>query len=965
MLKKLTIKTIFKVTILALLTSTMSFTINTNEVSASSVTYYSTEITDVLNNPFMGWAPPAKGGPYSQPHSLVYVNVTWKELEPTKGVFNWSGIEIDNKFDYWYTNGKKIILRIVSDYPGSSLHTDIPDWLYNEMSQDGTNYSFSEGQGFSPNYNNYVFGTNHQRMISALAQRYDADPRIAFIQLGSLGHWGEWHTWPWSPFTGVFPGLDIQNEYIQNYLDSFSNKIISVRRPLSIARNNLTGLFNDMFGDQYATNEFISWFNYGYADAQSKNIHPRMSDFWKYAPSTGEFGYGNAAYYLEASTINETLRQVRESHTSWLGPCSPAALAAGCQQQPNLDAMLKTMGYRFVLESITYENQAKQGSNLQINMVWNNKGVAPFYYNWPLELSLSDSNGNIVARNTTSEDIRTWLPGVKNISQSLNIPSDLANGTYSICVSILDPATNNPGVMLAIGNKRNDGRYTLGSLNVGSSYTQYNYSPTTTQTPPPQITDPVHPPVMSPIYVDGANDDWTGYSMLASGESTISGIYSTQDASKLYIMVKGTGMNVSSDFYINSDNNTSTGYRSPNWSASGADYLIENNQLYRYSGTGYNWSWSNIGTASVIKNDVMVEVSVGLNQLSLSEPVTMKIGYERNFTEYVPLAGNPMATAEKPVSLVTIDGNDGDWAGDYCPIGIGIGNAMNLSAVQDKVKLYMLVRGKDLNVLSDFYIDTDCNSSTGYRAGTWVDGGADYLIESNIQYSYNNIYKYNGSGTDWNWTLVGNTVVSRNSSVIEASANLTQLGLAAPQKMKISFSNSSSDFVPTANRYMAVVNPPPGSIIVDGNTQEWEDIAVLATNTGTAQVMKATNHSSRLYIMVNGTGLNVKSSFYLNTDNNTSTGYRAQDFGASGTGCEYLVENNNLYRYTGGGLDWSWQLLGTIGIVKNNNSIEIQIGMSALGLKAGDNIGIGFVQNDSSINRLPAKDRAFPNYKCK
>lgn len=966
MLKKLTIKTMLKVTILAIIISTMSFLINPNEVSASAYTYYPQEIEDVLNNPYMGWAPFAKEGPYSQPHSLVYTYVSWKEIEPVKGVFNWNIIETDNKFDYWHNNGKKVILRIVSDYPRASSHTDIPDWLYNEMSQDGTSYNSSDiGQGFSPNYNNSIFGANHQRLLKALAERYDNDPRVAFIQLGSLGHWGEWHTWPWSPSSGVFPGIDIQNEYMQNYLDGFSNKIISVRRPFALARDNYTGLFNDMLGEKYATNEFISWFNYGYVDDQGKSVHPHMKDFWKYAPSAGEFAYGNATQYLETSTIDETLRQVKDSHTSWLGPCSPPSeLVAGCPQQANLDKMLKTMGYRFVLESMTYENQVKQGSNLKVDMVWKNKGVAPFYYKWPLELSLSDTNGNIVARTITIEDIRTWLPGSKSISQNLNIPSSLPDGTYNICISILDPSTDSPGVQLAIGNRRNDGRYTLGSLSIGASHTQYNYVPVETSNPPPQIIDPVHPPVMSPIYVDGNGDDWIGYSKLASGAGTIDGIYATWDAAKLYIMVKGTGMNVTSDFYIDSDSDAATGFRSGNWSNYGADYLIENSQLYQYTGTGNNWSWKNIGTATVIKNDGMIEVSVGLAQLSLSEPDAMIVGYQKNFSEYVPVSGGAMAMVEKPVKLITVDGNDEDWTGDYCPIGIGTGDALNLSAVQDKVKLYMLVRGKNLDGLASFYIDTDCSYSTGYRAPMWGDCGADYLIESNMY--YNSIYKYAGTGTDWNWTLIGNVEASRNNSLIEISANLTQLGLTVPQKMKIAYSSSSSsNSVPSVGRAMAVVNPSPGTVVIDGNIQEWEDTAVLATNTGTAQVLKATNHSAALYIMVNGTGLNVKSSFYLNTDNNTSTGYKILGYSMTGTGAEYLVENDGLYKYTGSGADWSWQFLGNIGIVKNSNVIEMRIGMSELGLKAGNTIGIGFIQNDSTINRLPAKERAFPRYKCK
>ena len=38
----------------------------------------------VLINPFMGWAPDAKYKDYIQPHSLVYANLYWSDLEPSK-----------------------------------------------------------------------------------------------------------------------------------------------------------------------------------------------------------------------------------------------------------------------------------------------------------------------------------------------------------------------------------------------------------------------------------------------------------------------------------------------------------------------------------------------------------------------------------------------------------------------------------------------------------------------------------------------------------------------------------------------------------------------------------------------------------------------------------------------------------------------------------------------------------------
>ena len=182
--------------------------------------------------------------------------------------------------------------------------------------------------------------------------------------------------------------------------------------------------------------------------------------------------YEKVRLYIDDTTIMDTLRQVRESHTSWMGPCSPADLLKGDSDayayQRNIDALTNVMGYNFVLESITHTGKAKAGSNLDIKMKWNNKGVAPFYYKWHLELSLADSQGKIVAKTTTSADITKWLPGVTVTTQSIKIPKNLKQGKYTLCVSIIDPSTGKPGVKLGIEGIRSDGRYALNNITVES-----------------------------------------------------------------------------------------------------------------------------------------------------------------------------------------------------------------------------------------------------------------------------------------------------------------------------------------------------------------------------------------------------------------------------------------------------------------------------------------------------------------
>ncbi|SDT25259.1 Beta-galactosidase [Paenibacillaceae bacterium GAS479] len=479
-------------------------TVGQTSTTHQSDIFYPRESFEVLNNPFIGWAGWAKsnshpdGTPYPQEHSLVYVGVTWRELEPEKGVFDWEGIEKKYQFDYWKSLGKRINLRLVLDTPTGEPHMDIPDWLYEELDaagDPGTHYKgFSRDvrAGFSPNYDSPILIKEHKRMIDAVAARYDNDSIIAHLQLGSLGHWGEWHTWPAG--TGVFPKLSVSNQYVQHYLDAFKNTPLGMRKPFPVAKEQNMGLFNDVFGIKSSTDEFIGWSKKGWSGIKEFVDDPSqadailaasiMPDYWKTNYSGGEFANGDAESFLTDDTVMESLRQMRDSHTSWLGPSSPASTPYGTEIQSNIDTMQRLMGYRFVVEAVKSSSAANAGSEITVESIWNNKGVAPFYRDWNIEYSLRNTEGEVVYKlQDTATDLINLLPGRHNVSAALKLPATLKSGTYQLEAAIIDPSTSQPGVKLAIGDEQSDGRYKIGSVVVTGTDSSSTPTPTATSTP--------------------------------------------------------------------------------------------------------------------------------------------------------------------------------------------------------------------------------------------------------------------------------------------------------------------------------------------------------------------------------------------------------------------------------------------------------------------------------------------------
>ncbi|WP_018753109.1 DUF4832 domain-containing protein [Paenibacillus sanguinis] len=633
--------------------------------AASAATFTPAELDSPLNNPFKGWAPPAAGGPYAQPHKLVYAGVTWKELEPTKGVFDWDGIEAKFKFDYWRSQGVRVVFRLLLDNPTGAPHRDIPDWLYNEMlTQEGTAgtaYQDNTGgmgtgnnTGFSPNYSSPILIARHKVLLDAIAARYyTQDAPIAFVQIGSLGHWGEFHTWPYvgpnneQNYTGVFPPNAISDQFIQHYIDAFSNKSdriqVMIRRSVQLASTHRLGMFNDVFGDKPSFDSSWGWYTgtqNGYWDDIGQ-LQPAYPNFWDHAISAGEF-YGGAgglqASLTSGAGFTETMRQAELSKPSWLGPNSPASYTVGGPYQANIDTLKKRMGYHLVVKQVTHNASAASDSPLSVSLSIENKGLQHFPFNWPVELQIR-SGSTVVARAVTDIQLKDWKTGAYSHTDSITIPSNLPAGTYTVALAILDPATNTPAVDFANTGRTADGAFPVSTINVTSESDGGNDGGGDGGGGD------------TSIVVDGSASDWNDIPALASGSSLISALKGTRVDSTLHLLVQGSGLTDSGAFYINADNNNATGYNATGWPNSSADYLLENNTLYAYTGTGNSWSWNQVatlGTDQYAKNASVVEIGLPLSLIGVSSGQTIRVGYilAGSTTERLPAENGTLPTLE-------------------------------------------------------------------------------------------------------------------------------------------------------------------------------------------------------------------------------------------------------------------------------------------------------------------------------
>ena len=348
-----------------------------------------------LDNPLKGWCPYTDAKAIQQPYSMVYMYASWKELEPTRGKY---------EFDRWEkrawavpaAQGKHVVFRVYADYP--SKPSGVPDWLKAEGVK-FTKYD-DHGGGQSPDYDDPKLVAGLERLIEAMGRRYDGDPRVAFVQLGLLGFWGEWHTYP---RLDLSPGAETERRVIDAYHAAFPHKLLMARTANRDAgRRPWLGYHDDMFPED--TDNGQDW---SFLAVIRK---AKRDDNWKRAAMGGEM-VPNAASKWLGEGYARTREMIDRSHASWVGPYCPALEDDTPESRSRSEALVRRLGYQFRLEEVRHPARIREGETLRVAIRGMNEGVAPFYYPWALKLALIGEEGKVVWASHANCDIRGWLPG--------------------------------------------------------------------------------------------------------------------------------------------------------------------------------------------------------------------------------------------------------------------------------------------------------------------------------------------------------------------------------------------------------------------------------------------------------------------------------------------------------------------------------------------------------------------------
>lgn len=427
-------------------------------VSKISISYEQTN--GPLYNPMMGFAPNADYEALVGENTLVFVEITFRELEPEEGVFAFDEIREKFMLERWKSEGKQVVFRFICDNPEEEEHMDIPDWLY-EKTKDGDFYDSSYGKGYSPNYANETFIEYHEKAIKALGEEFGQDSFFCYIELGSIGHWGEWHV---SYTEGIrrLPKEAICEEYVKPYVEAFPNAILLMRRPFRMVQTYNMGVFNDMTGEPVDTAEWLDWIEHGgtYDSPEEPHSLVASKNLWELRPVGGEFTSALTMKEMLETERGRTIGLLDQSHMTFIGPMMPTMEDDLASYEEDKNIVLQHLGYRYAVDTckITLDKLFKK---VKIEVTLANYGVAPMYVNWPVYLYRLNEDLQVIEKQQIPIDL-TKLAGGEKKTLSLTIEDgSLKDAMIPIAIGIENPETEQPAISFDMTSKSLEKRYIL------------------------------------------------------------------------------------------------------------------------------------------------------------------------------------------------------------------------------------------------------------------------------------------------------------------------------------------------------------------------------------------------------------------------------------------------------------------------------------------------------------------------
>jgi len=397
----------------------------------------------------------------------LYLRLAWSYLEPQDGKFDWH--RIDSIVGKYVPQGYGISFRITSKetgrYPGSvnqefdGVQYATPYWVRKA----GAAGVVAENNGirsWTPDWDDPVYLEKLDNFYKAFAAKFDGQPYVRYIDVGSIGEWGEGHT---HFSTRVPPAKEEVIANINVFLKNIKKTKIVVTddlvyygKPEAIQKEILDYCLKNGITLR-DDSPLVAWYLKNNLDTWSVS-HPHFYDpAYLKGPVIFELEHYSAvkrdsnwlgkngadtlkeAGYPAAFIMKKAIETEHSTYIGYHGYCED-----WLADNPELTVQLANLcGYWYFPVNLQVSRNVVPGKN-QISISWLNKGVAPAYNEYDIVFRLTDKKGRIVDLLPGSSGNTAWQPGIiQNELYEVEIPSTLAEGKYHLGFKLVSKDTQN------------------------------------------------------------------------------------------------------------------------------------------------------------------------------------------------------------------------------------------------------------------------------------------------------------------------------------------------------------------------------------------------------------------------------------------------------------------------------------------------------------------------------------------
>ena len=435
--------------------------------NSTKITYTLKPFDGPLSNPHKGFTVPTGGawtfvpefeyGPYGSLNNRAWDLVSygsgyqqWNKLNPAKGVYDWT--ELEKLLNALAEHNMTYALRVLpytpsfikSDFPPQEDYDWTPPFVY-EMGAKKIQIDLrgTEFHAYAPVWDDPIYLQAAKEFAKALAEKYDGDPRIEYIDIRTFGEWGEWHT---SHILGSeMPADSVLFDMLDYYASLFK------KTQLVLPSNG--------FGDVYthALDLGITKRDDGFIGIPGRP-DTLLRAYNANLPTIAE----NIAGYRTMLTYDDLIPGGSQKWTAerWVDAITTAHLTYYVLDQDNdcgyyfykdnkalADSMSKVIGYNFTvtqaeLVTIATPTTGKNADTTStLNITVKNTGVAPCFFDVYMVAEFVDTAGKAIAQ--IGETVRipkgTFKDGAsQKFSFSSAVPSSVPSSGTSIALSLYE-----------------------------------------------------------------------------------------------------------------------------------------------------------------------------------------------------------------------------------------------------------------------------------------------------------------------------------------------------------------------------------------------------------------------------------------------------------------------------------------------------------------------------------------------